>query len=314
MNGEAIQDEPKTESEGKGSEPVRPSYYTPILSDRPVGRLELLVGMPPVSSRVARVFVLDSGELVEHSVRHQPTTRELLRHRFRTLYEVDLAKHVTQIEAELPSKGDMFAFRATIDLIWCVREACKVVRDGITDIREAVTPLLLARLRGVTRNYGIGESEAAEAAANEALGDRTLGTEFGLAVRAFVRLTMDAPSLEQAETNRRVAHFHAIINSGDFNQFALQLAIRPDDIGSVVTSLFNGRDSHRKALFDFVTRLLESGALDRWQVDDHVRTSLQWLRTSIHNVLSGTDESRPSVFGENIREPVGASRNGSHPT
>jgi hypothetical protein len=73
------------------------------------------------------------------------------------------------------------------------------------------------------------------------------------------------------------------------------------------------RDSHRQAVFDFVTRLLESDALDRWQIDDQVRTTLQWLRDSGYKVLAGSDEARRFSYGENHREPVGIRDNGSSP-
>jgi len=155
--------------------------------------------------------------------------------------------------------------------------------------------------------------EKAEEAANARLRRSMLGTEFGLELEVFIRLAMDEISLTNAVIARKVELFRRIISTGDFNQFALELALQPSDIGTVVKLLVDERDSHRQAVFDFVTRLLESDALDRWQIDDQVRTTLQWLRDSGYKVLAGSDEARRFSYGENHREPAGIPENGSGP-
>jgi hypothetical protein len=280
-----------------------PEFRSPIVGERQVGRFEFLYRRLPVSARMARVLVSSSGQCVEYRPDRQPTTGELLWGGTRMVYDVDLGVHVARIEAAPPSRGDKVAFRATIDLIWQVTDASKVVLAGIDDVRQAVSPSLLYHLRSVTREHDIDASEDAEAAANKALDNESLGAEFGLSLQVFVRLTMDEPSLEHAAIRRRVDLFRTIIAAGDYDQFALQLALKPDDIETVVKLLVGERDSHRQAVFDFVTRLLESDALDRWQIDDQVRTTLQWLRDSGFKVLAGTDGTRAVSFGENYRKP-----------
>lgn len=289
--------------------PSAPTSYSPILSDHPVGLLRLVFRQPPARARLAWVFLTRAGHLVDGSV-NGATTFRLLLSRIRRAYAVDLGRHVATVRTGLPCKGDTFAFAACVDLIWQVTDAVQVVRDGITDIRRAVAPSLLGALREVTRQHTIEATEVAEEQANAKLVNVALGREFGLSITAFVRLSMDQPSLEHAALRRRVTHLQTIIAAGDYDQFALQLAMKPDDVDAVMRALMQARDTHRQSLLDFVTRLLESDAMDRWQIDDHVRTTLQWLRDTIDIALPGTEQARLFAFGDASRDARAATRNG----
>lgn len=285
----------------------------PITSERDVRRFEFLYRRLPTSARIAHVLVTSPGRHLVHWPDKQPTIGELLWSGIRTVYEIDVGIHVTQIVATPPSHGDNATFRADIDMIWRVVDPSKVVLTGLGNVQQAVSPSLLCQLRTITRQYKITELEKAEEAANERLRHSTLGAEFGLALEVFIRLAMDEASLSGVAIQQKVELFRKIISAGDFNQFALELALKPDDIDTVVRLLVAERDSHRQAVFDFVTRLLESDALDRWQIDDQVRTTLQWLRDSGYKVLAGSDEARKFSYGDNHREPIGVHDNGSGP-
>ncbi|GHF95873.1 MULTISPECIES: hypothetical protein [Amycolatopsis] len=54
-------------------------------------------------------------------------------------------------------------------------------------------------------------------------------------------------------------------------------------------------------------------ALDRWQIDDQVRVTLEWLKVSINRVISGTDEARQLSFGGTPPAPAGGRENGAAP-
>lgn len=290
---------------------ARREVRSPILRERRIKRFEFLYRRLPVTSRVAHVLVTSSGRRLVCRPEKQPTTGELLWGGYCTAYDVDLGVHVTQLVATSPSQGDKIAFRATLDLIWTVVSPEDVVLTGVDDVRIALAPFLLQGLRTVTRKFEITASKDAEAAANECFEGNTLGARFGLSVEVFIRLAMDEPTLNHAAIQRKVELFHDIVAAGDFHQFALQLALAPGDVSAVVGMLLQERDSHRQAVFDFVTSLLESDALDRWQIDDQVRTTLQWLRDSGYKVLAGSDEARKFSFGENDRAPAGIAENGS---
>lgn len=287
-----------------------PDFGSPIVHERHLSRFELLYRRLPVGARIARVFITRSGRYLTYPATEQPTTGELVWNRVRTVCEVDLGVHVSTVNAELPSRGDKVCFKATIDLEWQVTDPTQVVQAKVANVREILSPRMLARLREVTRRFDIADVAEAENAANKELGDESLGADRGLRVQSHVRLTLDDTSLEQTDIQRKVDHFRTIIAAGDFDQFALQLTQQPQDIGSVVKALVDERDSRLRATFDFMNRLLESDALDRWQIDDQVRTALQMAQESIFRVLTGSGQPRPVASGEAIREPV-ASNNGS---
>ncbi|MCG8927560.1 hypothetical protein [Lentzea sp. CC55] len=287
-----------------------PDFGSPIVSERHLSWLELLYRRLPVGARTARVFVTRSGRCLTYPTTEQPTTGELVWNKVRTVYEVDLGTHVSTVSTELPSRGDKIYFNATIDLEWNVADPTQVVQAGVTNVREMLTPRLLARLREVTRRFDIAEAAEAENSANRELDEEQLGANRGLWVQPHVRLSLDDTSLAQSDIQRKVNHFRTIIAEGDFDQFALQLTLKPQDIGSVVKVLVDERDSRLRATFDFMNRLLESDALDRWQIDDQVRTALQMAQESIFRVLTGSGQPRLVPSGEAIRDTV-ASGNGS---
>src|SRR4051812_46657765 len=68
--------------------PGPPEFRSPIIAERQVGRFEFLYRRPPVSARVARVFVTSSGRRMVYGPDNQPTTGELLWSGIRAMYDV----------------------------------------------------------------------------------------------------------------------------------------------------------------------------------------------------------------------------------
>ena len=287
---------------------VDASAYAPIVGEHHFGRFHFLHRRAPSRPWVARVFVLANGRLVVFDRDKQPTTGELLWGGYRALFEVDLSLRRLGLEITLPSTGDAFVFRADVDVQWRVTDPKLVVGAGIIDIRKVVVPLLLDDLRQATRSTQASDVEAAEKTANAKFSHNWLTEEYGLWTNVLVRLRMD----EQKESNVRLASemqaFKTLIEGGDLNQFALQLAQNPEQVEPVVRLLVEERDTHRREVCDFITRLLESDALDRWQIDDQVRVALQWMGVSINRVLTGTDDARPFPFGDAARHATAHAR------
>jgi hypothetical protein len=87
-------------------------------------------------------------------------------------------------------------------------------------------------------------------------------------------------------------------------------------VATVIAMLVKERDRHRRDTVDFVTKLVESGSIERWQVADQVRKVLQWLQDGSNRVITGTDETRraPLVTDELfVEEPVVESERNGHP-
>lgn len=287
------------------------SSYRPIVGEHHFGRFRILHHKTAVRPWVARVFVLGNGRVVEFGRDKQPTTGELLWGGYRTLFEIDLSLRRLGLEITLPSAGDAFVFRTMVDVQWRVTDPKRVVMAGVTDIRDVMVPLLLDGLRQATRSLLPDDVEPAEKTANARFGHDWLTEQYGLWTNVLVRLRMD----EQKEGNVRLASevqaYKTLIEAGDLDQFALQIARNPDDVDSVVQLLVNERDTHRREVCDFITKLLDSDALDRWQIDDQVRVLLQWMGVSINRVLTGADGARPDPFADSMYRMAGKDSGGA---
>ena len=294
-----------TPAERKKDEKPRPapeirtvdgSRYKPIVGEHHIGRFRVFHRRTPMRPWVARVFVMGNGRMVQYGRDKQPTTGELLWGGYRTMYEVDLAMHRLGLEIMLPSSGDEFVFRAVADVQWRVSDPKLVVLRGVTDIREVMVPQLLDGLRKATRSLLATEVEQAEKSANAQFQEHWLSEEYGLRTNVHVRLRLDEQKEENARLVADVQAYKSLIAAGDLDQFALQLARNPENVDEVVQLLVRERDTHRREVCDFLTKLLNSEALDRWQIDDQVRVLLQWMDASISRVLTGTDSARPDPF------------------
>jgi hypothetical protein len=292
-NDQPVSVRSRVETDGAES----PSTFCPIVSERPVGSLDMLRGLSPAGPRTAVVVVTARGAYVPYVI-NLPTKADLVRKRARFVSEVDLRWHSTRIRCALPSALDIFHFSAVVDLYWHVCDPVQVVKDGLRDVRSALEPPILARLRLLTRRYTEEQSADAETKLNAALRDLPEADQLGLEMTAFVQLGMDDAVRDQLRLEVRVAAYRDIIAAGDLNQVALRLAQDPQDAAAVVQLLIEERDRHRHDLVDFVTRLIDSGAIERHQIDDQVRAVLQWLREDSNHVITGKDEIRHASLGK----------------
>ena len=90
----------------------------------------------------------------------------------------------------------------------------------------------------------------------------------------------------------RVRTYREIIAAGDLNQFALQLAQNPEDAQTVISMLKDDRDENRRQTVEFVTRLVDSGAIERWEVGDQVREALHWMKDATNKVITSPESTR----------------------
>ena len=303
--------------------------YRPHITERPLRRIDAF-RLPCARARIAIVIVTgrSMSKLVGPDAR--PPRGEILRSRG-TLYEVDLGLHHTTVDFELPAKGKSCGFHLTADVEWRVAEPLTVVADNLGDVREALRVALRLRLGDTTREFDVTEIAAAEAAVCDALRPPDTGAVYGLTTTIVARLTADEKSHtysaerrelkrakkledlrhrnakrkdghEQKRQRQRMEEYRRIVASGNIDQFALQLASRPEDVAAVVKLAREERYEERKQFTDLVSRLVQSGAISRWEVDDQVRVVLEWLAESTDRVM------RSEVIPE---QRSNASHNGS---
>lgn len=318
--------------------PPKPSTYAhqPAINDHPTF---LRCRLPAPRARTAQVVVTRRyAEPVPVVGNGSPGRWELFL-RGGTIYEVDCGLHHTSFPIELPSALDTFPFQADVAVEWQVVRPAWVVHQGLKDVREALRPLVRRRLCEVTQSY---EADAVTAAEDRiaATDLRHLGERYGLKVVLTVHLSADERAAEQAAMRRkaeqhtvvdelerrtmhnRIEHYRSIIDGGDVEQIALSLAQEPGGAEKIVAMIRDMREKDRRQVTEFLTQLIDSGAIDRWDVEDHVRAALDWLKASTtHTVQTGDAHiprdrrhGRPVSHGpggSNIPNPNGAAQNGS---
>lgn len=268
--------------------------HCPIIDEHSIGSFGIYPGSL-VKARMAVVVITARGEYIAYRDR-PPTTRDLVRKRARFVSQVDMGQHRTEIIGSTPAADDRFDFEFAVHLRWHVSEPKKVVRDGVRDVRAALEPLLLARMRPITRLFQPEQAADAESKVNDVIATISEAAELGITAEAIARLRMEDTVRDEFRLDRKVAAYRKIIAGGDLNQFAFTLATNPDDASAVVKALIQERDRARQDTISFVTNLVDSGAIERWQVADQIRVALQWLLESSDRVITGADDTRPPAF------------------
>jgi hypothetical protein len=144
---------------------------------------------------------------------------------------------------------------------------------------------------------------------------RCVGAEYGLWTHAITQLTLDEAAAEhrtkmmqlkwaieeeQAEqelrriqdrnqqeiTTERIKVYREIIAAGDVERFALRLASNPDDISAITTIIREDQLTSRRDTIEFISHMVDSGVVERWEVSDQVREALEWLRDATARVVT----------------------------
>lgn len=146
----------------------------------------------------------------------------------------------------------------------------------------------------------------------------SIGAEYGLWARCIIHLTLDEAAAEhkakmaklmwaieeeRAEqelrllqedhkrkiTADRMEVYRQIIATGDTERFALQLADHPDDIAAIEKIIREEERISRRDTIEFVARMVDSGVIERWQVNDEIKVALAWLREATARVIPERD-------------------------
>jgi hypothetical protein len=313
-------------------EPHRARAHRPFIAERATRGMILL---PRSRAGIATVVVTRRSAPAVLGVRGAPSRWSMFC-QHGTLYEIDLGLHHTTFDLELPSAADMFSFRADVAVEWRVLDPVRVVKDHVSDIRKALAPALVSLLAMDTRQFKVDEAFDAERQVAAALHHNDVGIDYGLATTIRVRLSADPGAAEHAASRRslqqkieieglrhdhrrlqeaneervirgRIRLYREIISAGDVEQFALQLARNPDGVDTVVQMVREIRQEDHRHVTDFLTRLVESGAVDRWEVKDTVQTALDWLKENNDRVVQTGHSSIPWQRGAPSQERNGTS-------
>lgn len=196
--------------------------------------------------------------------------------------------------------------------------------DQVTDAEDAINK----QLGGVT--IDVSAPTGIEQAMRDATKDKCLGAEYGLWTRAIAHLALDKAAIEhnakmmklkwaieeeeaehrlrifqnknqQEITKERMGIYREIIAAGDADRFALRLAGHPDDITAITEIIREDQLTSRRDTIEFISRMVDSGAVERWEVSDQVRDALEWLTDATARVVTDKDH-RSTEIDEPLRQ------------
>ena len=182
-----------------------------ILSQEPVSR-GLTARMKITTPNIAVVYSDAFGKLTSFDNRPLKWSEQVMS-KYRIRYEVDLSDHrrTAQLDSSpLPSRGDAYFFRSTVDVGFRVSEPQEVVRRNVTDALPVVYNYLIDSFRPVTRQYEINDAAGAEVRLNLLFSDPRKLPEGILIYHCTIRLLPDAKaqqflqSLDAATRTRKL--------------------------------------------------------------------------------------------------------------
>ncbi|OEJ93898.1 hypothetical protein [Streptomyces thermolilacinus] len=287
---------------------------------RPRGPL-LRESRPPyrrTSGRVAAVLLYRNGG---HRVVSPDRTEDFRKPRLGspyTVFEVLLGRNVTEFDLELPAAGDGVSFRAKASVQWEVDDPHLVVRRQVWDVAELLRDDLLDGLRAISRRFGITEAQRADEAVRDELaaGRLQLGRDLGLRTRVHVFFDLDRDvkgQLAEADrtlvgmgVDRRVAErerrkdaydrqlladrareLQAMLQRGEAAQIAHHMAANPDKQWEIRRQLLAEEREGKADFLAVLHRLIDTGVIERHDLDQMTYQVLEHLRSSSGGVLGG---------------------------
>ncbi|MFI5999697.1 hypothetical protein ACIA98_04665 [Streptomyces sp. NPDC051366] len=232
-----------------------------------------------------------------------------------TAFELQLGWHTVSFRAQLPASERGRSFPADVAVRWRVADPCTVARSQVTDVGELLVPELEQRLRDVSRAYSINHAEEVRDAVNEALAGHDLGVRFGLELDVFVTIQADRlirehgaqvgevlnqTAVEQfrqrlreiRDDNERLLierwaeSFQRAMEKGDDAVMAQMMARNPQDVQEIRKLFRSERREERQDGMELMTRLIDGGLLERWELGEQAMVVVEFLRSGARRVAS----------------------------
>ncbi|MFG3348783.1 hypothetical protein ACGF1Z_27455 [Streptomyces sp. NPDC048018] len=282
----------------------------------------LLRECPPpyrrTSGLIAAVLLYrNGGHRIMWPDRNEDTNKPLLGSPY-TVFEVQLGRNVTEFTLQLPAAGDGATFNARVRVQWTVEDPHLVVREQVWNVAELLHDDLLDGLRSLSRRFRLTEAQRADEAVRDELatGRLVVGREIGLRTQVYVFFDLDEQirgevaradlvdvtsradareaeaelRREQWERKRiaaRADELEAMFRRGDLAQIAHHMARNPDQEWEIRTQLQRERREGQADLLAVFNRLLDSGVLERHEVDEQAYQIIQHLRSSTGAIIGG---------------------------
>ncbi|MFF3321318.1 PE-PGRS family protein [Streptomyces sp. NPDC002889] len=314
----------------------------PVLTVRPISRFDYTARRPVMAIDHALVFAMAKGSYDVFIPPHRPTRADAATRRYTSVYEVDMGSHPVQLELELPSDDDAFAFGAVADLTWRVSDPVAYVAGGERDVPTRLARELHHLARPVSRRFSIENSPAAEAAVQQAVETGGFAAGIGLAVSCLVRMRLDEEAIahrkrqrslryknemldpehqyrlrqaqqvhelevlrqQQAQelTARKIEFYQYHLQHGGVAAWALHLAQHPEDTDLVMNSI--RRD--QLALIQSQLELIGGDGLEDYQKAESAKHALRAVNDLIRQQGPASPAPPPQGNGHQGALPAGA--------
>jgi hypothetical protein len=243
---------------------------------------------------------------------------------------VDLTEHSFGFNCPLPCEGDAFEFKAEVHITYAVSDPATIVERNVTDVRAILEPLIIHKMRSISREYDVEESAAAELAINQAIADEShdIGVKLN---RSIIRLSLDEDArahirklrqierdkeherraaelerqrdeLELVRIGMKVDFYSPLIRKCLWELLALQLTKRPEDLETVAQMLIQQRQAELDRQLNTLRIMLEDDALEGFQMEEASKIVLQRFVESLGPEL---ETSALEEAGERMALPTG---------
>ncbi|MET9801610.1 hypothetical protein [Streptomyces sp. NPDC006368] len=235
-----------------------------------------------------------------------------------TVFEVLLGRNVTKFDLSLPASGDGVFFDVAVSVQWEVVDPFLVATQRVWDVAELLRDDLLDGLRAVSRRFGLTEAQGADEAVRDELRDGrlVLGRDLGLRTRVLVFFDLDKDVktkvgeadrtlVEMGVDQRRAAaerrkdayarelvaerarELEGLLRQGEITQIAHHMAANPDKQWQIRRELLQEKREGQADFLAVFNRLIDTGVLERHDIDDTMLQVLEHLRESTGGVLGG---------------------------
>ncbi|MFI9377221.1 hypothetical protein [Streptomyces parvulus] len=212
-------------------------------------------------------------------------------------------RHQASFEMELPSRGDQGSFTCAVDVHWEVADFVLAAEKRVVDVEKMLRAPLLARLRILTRRYGLDAAQQADEAIQAELMSGTwaaFGEELGLSTVVYVRIDLGLAATDHHKTLLDVRHTaivrsaqdqadaarvqanlstaRELIAAGEAGQYAHLLAQDPARAEDILRELQSQAREQREGALQYLSRLIDQGVVQRHQVEGQVQRLIDYAR------------------------------------
>lgn len=213
-------------------------------------------------------------------------------------------QHQASFQLELPTYGDRSRFKAGADVNWEVSDFYLAAEKRVVDVERMLRPPLEARLRGVSRRYGLDSAQQVDEAIQDELASGRwggFGADLGLATQVFIRIDLGQAAadhqaqmvavekgskvqeaIDTANKARIAANIddaQKLIAAGETFQYATMLAQDPGRANEILGELQRQAREQRHGALDYLTNLINQGVVQRHQIDDQVQALIEYSRS-----------------------------------